>query len=467
MSFLSDAELSASRRFLISGAVWFCVGTLWGLVGAISLFAPDFFAGIPWLEFGRIRPAHTNTVLFGFIGSLLIGGILYIIPVMLRTRLQAERAANAAMWLWNAALIGVGTTLPAGQTQGREYAELIFPVKCLVVLVFLLLSYCLLLTIARRRENLLYVSVWYGTGAVVWLALLYPLGNVMWHPTTGSVGGIVDAIWLWWYGHNIFGLLVTPLAVAVAYYVVPRVAGRPLYSHTLSLIGFWTLLALYTHIGTHHLIQAPVPTWLKTVSIIDSIAMIVPVATVLVNLWMTMRGSLGNFATNVPGKMVFVGSVFYLITCVQGPMQSLPSVQRFTHFNNWVIGHAHVALVGFGGLTALGALWYVLPLVSGRKVYRMGLVALQYWLVLIGVAGFFIVLTVAGLIQGQGWLDGETVYRVLPSIAPYMGARALFGVLIVGAALIGLYNVIMTLTRGEPLEAEAPDSGDGAGRVTA
>ncbi|MBM3473778.1 MAG: cytochrome-c oxidase [Armatimonadetes bacterium] len=451
--FLPAHEHSAARRFLVSGAVWFCAGTLWGLIGAMHLAAPDFFRGIPWLEFGRIRPAHTTIVLLGFVTSALIGATLYILPVVLRTKLYGERVANLGMWVWNLAMLSGCISLPLGYTQGREYAELVFPIDCLVVIAFLCLTYSLVMTVATRHENVLYVSVWYGLGGVLWTAVLWVPGNVMWRPPGGAMIGIVDAVWLWWYGHNIFGLATTPMAVAVAYYIIPRIARKPLYSHTLSLIGFWTLLALYTHIGAHHLLQAPVPTWLKTVSVIDSVAMVVPVATVLVNLWLTMRGALREFADSWPGKLIFAGSIWYLITCIQGPLQSLPSVQRHTHFNNWVIGHAHIAVLGFAGMTALGGLWYVLPLVARRKVYSQPLIGLQYWLVLIGVAGFFVVLTAAGLIQGEVWNNGGTVYRTLPMIAPYLMARAMFGMLIIGGAFIGLYNVVMTLVRGEPHES--------------
>jgi len=446
---LPSAEHSASRRWLLSGAVWFCVGTLWGLTAAIHLVAPDLYGSVPWLEFGRIRPAHTNIVLLGFVTSTLTGAMLYVVPVVLRTKLYSERTANLGMWLWNLAMTSTAITLPLGYTQGREYAEPVFAIDCLVVLSLLCLGYCLIMTVATRREQLLYVSVWYGLGGVLWTALVYVPGNVMWHPATGSMQGIVDAVWLWWYGHNIFGLATTPMAVGLAYYVIPRLARRPLYSHTLSLIGFWTLLAFYTHIGTHHLLQAPVPSWLKTVSIVDSVAMVIPVATVLVNLWLTMRGAVGRVSGNVAGRLMFVGTIWYLITCIQGPLQSLPAVQRHVHFSNWVIGHAHIAVLGFAGFIALGGLWYTLPLVSGRRIYSLRLVGLQYWLLLIGLTGFFIVLTAAGLVQGEVWNNGGTVYRGLSMMAPFMAVRALFGVSLVAAAFVGLYNALMTIYRGE------------------
>jgi cytochrome c oxidase cbb3-type subunit 1/cytochrome c oxidase cbb3-type subunit I/II len=450
---LPAEEHSAARRFLLTSAVWFVGGTLVGMIAALALVAPDLTAGIAWLEFGRIKPVHISLVLFGFVTSGLVGGTLYVIPTMLKTRLQGERAANLALWFWNAFMVGATVTLALGYTQGRKYAEWIFPVKCLLVVALLLLLYVVITTIVARKENTLYVSVWYGAGAIAWTTLLFPLGNVMWHPATGAMSGIVDAVWLWWYGHNIFGLVITPLAVGMAYYIIPRVARQPVYSHTLSLIGFWSLIALYTHIGTHHLLQAPVPTWLKTVSIIDSFAMIVPVATALFNIWMSMRGAVARFADSYAGRYVFAGTLWYLVTCLQGPMQSLPSVQRYTHFTNWKIGHAHIAVLGFGGFIALGTLWYVLPLVARRKVYSELLLSLQYWLVLIGLTGFFLVLTVAGLIQGQGWVAGETVYRVLPSLIPYMASRAAFGVLIGTGAFVGLYNALMTVYRGEPRDA--------------
>jgi cytochrome c oxidase cbb3-type subunit I len=451
MRILSDEENSAARNYIISGAVWMCVAVLFGATTAIHLFSPDLIRHTPWLEFGRVRPVHTNIVLYGFVSMPLVGGGLYVTAMLLRRRLYSERLANLSMWLWNLALLGGMISLPLGFTQAREYAELIFPVKMFLVAAFVLLVYVFTMTLLHRQENLLYVSVWYFIGAMIWTILLYIPGNVLWHPRTGALTGTVDSIWLWFYGHNIFGLFLTPLAVGMAYYIVPRVAKAPLYGHTLSLIGFWTLLAFYTHIGSHHLLQAPIPTWLKTISVFDSIAMIIPVMTVLVNLWLTAKDSMGNFVRSVPGKFTFTGMVWYLITCVQGPLQSLPSIQVYTHFNNWVIGHSHIAALGFAGFISLGTTWYILPYVCRRRIFSMNLANLQYWLVLIGVSGFFFVLTIAGLVQGSAWVNGETVYRVLPVLSPYMGLRLMFGVLIILGAFIGLYNIIMTLRRGELL----------------
>jgi len=318
--------------------------------------------------------------------------------------------------------------------------------------VFGLMFYNLFETLRRRRENLLYVSIWYVFGALIFSFFTYLFGNAMWNPETGSITGMPDAILAWFYGHNVLGFFFTPLSVAVAYFVIPIVSRAPLYSHTLSLIGFWSILVMYSHIGTHHLLQAPAPTWLKIVAITGSIGMIIPVMTVLVNLWLTMRGRLANVHSDIGGKFVFAGTVWYLLTCLQGPLQSLPYVQRLTHFTNWVIAHAHMGVFGFAGFTALGGIYFILPRITGRPLYSRRLADVQYWLVLIGIAGFFVVLTIAGLIQGNGWLNGASVYRVLPQINLYMILRASLGVLIIGGALMGLYNILMTIygpTRGE------------------
>ncbi len=450
-----DRPKSASQAFLVAGAAWFVIGTLYGLVSAIDLVAPELFNNIPWLVFGRSRPIHVNTVIYGFVTGLLLGSGLHYVPALLRTRLWSERLGWIGCFFWQLTVLSGPLTFSFGYSQGREYAEYLWVFDASLVISVVILLFDMLMTVASREEDTLYVSVWYFVGMLVWTCGVYPIGNVMWRPATGAVPGLLDSIFLWFYGHNLPGLVLTPLALGAAYYVLPRITNTPLYSHTLSLAGFWTLVALYSHIGGHHILQAPIPNWLKVYSVVDSMAMVIPVGIVLANLWLTARGRGGAIWRDPAGRFVMAGTLWYLITCIQGPFQSLPSVQTVTHFNNWTVGHAHIAVLGFSGFIALGALWHVLPLAAGRRLYSERLVNLQFGLIVTGLAGFFAVLTIAGLIQGSAWYNGEMVYRVLPQIGVYMALRAMLGMLIASAAILGLYNAVKTITSGEPVALSA------------
>ncbi len=435
-----------ARAFCITSAFWMTLGTFMGLLGATELIAPDLLENVGWLVFGRVRPIHINVVLFGFVTPGLLSAAFYYVPRLLRTALYSEKLGVITVVVWNVAVASAAATLSLGYTQGREYAELVWWVDMLIAASFALVFFNLIMTVRRRTEKILYVSVWYACAAVILTATTYCLGNVVWKPNAGALVGIPDAILLWFYGHNIFGLLLTPLALGVAYYVIPRACRSPLYSHTLSLVGFWALFVVYTHIGTHHLLQVPVPTWLKVIAIVDSVGMVIPVMVVLINLWYTAKGKLGDIHSDVGAKFVFTGTIMYFFVSIQGSVMSLPDVQRVTHFNNWVVGHAHIGVLGFSGMIALGGIYYVLPKLTGKPLFSTFLADLQYWLILIGVVGFTIVLTVVGLIQGTAWLNGETVYRVLPEIHIYYVMRASLGLMIFISALIGGYNILRSLS---------------------
>ncbi len=442
--YLPQRHLSV-KGFCITSAFWMVMATFVGLLGATELIAPDLTANIGWLVFGRIRPIHINLVLFGFVTPGLFAAAFYYFPRLLRTALFSETLGVITVISWNITLVAVVISLALGYTQGREYAEMIWPIDLMILGAFTLVFFNLTMTVKRRREPILYVSVWYVLAATVLTAVTYALGNVIWRPNSGALVGIPDAIILWFYGHNVFGLLLTPLAAGVTYYVIPRACRTPLYSHTLSLLGFWALIVVYTHIGTHHLLQVPVPTWLKVIAIVDSVAMIIPVMAFLINIWFTVKGKLGDIHADIGAKFVFTGTIMYFFVSIQGSMMSLPQVQRVTHFNNWVVGHAHIGVLGFAGMIALGGLYYILPKITNRPLYSRFLADLQYWLVLIGVVGFTIVLTIAGLIQGSGWLNGETVYRLLAEIHVYYVLRASLGLMVFIGAVIGLYNIVRTL----------------------
>jgi cytochrome c oxidase cbb3-type subunit 1/cytochrome c oxidase cbb3-type subunit I/II len=421
------------------------VATFYGLLGATELMAPDLTENMGAIVFGRVRPTHINLVLIGFVTPGLLGAAFYFIPRLLRTRLYSEKLGIVTVVAWNVALVGIVATLAMGKTQGREYAELIWPLDIMVVLAFALIFFNFIMTVKQRREPILYVSVWYMLAGTILTACTYALGNVIWRPDSGALVGIPDAILLWFYGHNVFGLLLTPLSAAVAYYVIPRATRTPLYSHTLSLLGFWSLIVVYTHLGTHHLLQVPVPTWLKVVAIVDSVAMVIPVMAFLINIWYTAKGKLGEIHADIGAKFVFTGTIMYFFVSIQGSMMSLPDVQRVTHFNNWVVAHAHIGVLGFAGMISLGGVYYVVPKLVGRPLFSRFLADFQYWMILIGVVGFTVVLTIAGLIQGNAWINGETIYRVLPEIHIYYVVRAALGLIIFSSAVLGFYNIIRTL----------------------
>ena len=415
-----------AKAFTLTAAAWFAAATSFGMIAAGYLIAPDFGANIEFIHFGRVRPMHVNAVLFGFVTPGLLAAAFYYIPKLLRTPLFSHKLGVFTAIFWNITVLCGMIGIAMGYTQGREYAELPWSVDVMVVISFVMVVINFLLTIRKRTEPILYVSIWYITAAVVLTSCTYILGNVIWKPDTGALRGIPDAILLWFYGHNVFGLLLTPMGLGVAYYVLPIVTRSPLYSHTLSLIGFWSLIIVYTHIGTHHLLQVPVPTWLKTIGIVDSIAMVIPVMVVLINLWYTVKGKLGSIQSDIAAKFIFTGTIYYFFVNIQGSMMSLPVVQRITHYNNWVVAHAHIGVLGFAGVTALGGLYFILPRI-------------------IGITGFAIVLTIVGLIQGNAWYNGETLYRTLPEIQPYYVARASLGLFIMAGAYLGLYNVIRSL----------------------
>lgn len=440
----------------MASAIWFFIATIGGFFLASWMIAPELplYKNISWLVFSRIRPVHTNMMIFGFAGSALMGAMYYYVPHLARTPLYSRRIGQITNWIWNLGVLVGSITLMMGYSQGREYAEYIWPIDIAVLVAFILTFYNLLKTVAARKEKVLYVSIWYAFGSMIFIFWIYFFGNAVWNPRTGAITGMPDGILAWFYGHGVVGLFLTPLAVGLSYYIIPIVTRSPLFSHTLSLVGFWTILMFYPHIGTHHLLQTPAPTWLKVVAITGSIGMLIPVLIVLVNLWLTMRGRFKYIHQDIGGKFVFAGLVWYMIVCLQGPFQALPMVQRVTHLTNWVIGHSHIAVLGFSGFIGLGGIYFIIPRITNRPLYSTKLADIQYWLVLLGLGGFFVVLTMAGLIQGSGWLNGEVVYKILPELHVYFVFRLGFGILILSGALIGLYNIMRSLFGSRSVEEQ-------------
>ena len=281
----------AVKLWFLFSVLWFAFFTTFGFVLAIKFFFPTFLGDASWLTFGVIRPAHVNGVLFGFVSSGLLGAMFYIVPRLAAVKLYKPRLAYLTPILWNASvLIGVILILLGG-SQGREYAELPWAIDVAVEFTLILMAIIVIGTIVHRTEKKLYVSAWYYAGTMIWFPIVYFIGNVMWHPATGALNGIQDAMFNWYYGHNVLGLWFTTLGIPAVYYAIPRIIKRPLYSHLLSLISFFSIAFFYTGVGAHHLLQAPIPEWAKTIAVVMTILMMVPVLAFATNIILTMRGS--------------------------------------------------------------------------------------------------------------------------------------------------------------------------------
>ncbi|MGW8251017.1 MAG: cbb3-type cytochrome c oxidase subunit I, partial [Anaerolineales bacterium] len=340
-------ENSASTNFMLSAAVWLVIGVLMGLTLALEFVFPDLFRGIPWLVFSRLRQAHTNTVMFAWLSGGMMGLWLYIVPRLTGRKLWSELLGNICVLLWNLVLLVGIIGILLSYTQSREYAELIWVIDVGVMVVLILNLINIYVTIANRVERKLYVSLWYISGTLIWMPLLYFIGNVMWNPPTGALTGIDDTIFNWFYGHNVLGLWFTPFGFGLWYYFIPKLTKRALYSVTLSLISFFSIAFFYTGVGGHHLLWAPIPYWLKTIAVADSIGMILPVVAFMVNIFMTMRGNWNRFMTSIPLRYVVTGWAAYILVSYQGSHQALRGVNLITHFTQYVPGHAHLSLMFF------------------------------------------------------------------------------------------------------------------------
>ena len=438
-------ENSASVNFMLSAAVWVILGVLMGLTLALQFVFPDLFRGIPWLVFSRLRQAHVNTVLFAWLSGAMMGMWLYIVPQLTGRRLWSEPLGNVTAILWNLALLAGIVGLLTAHTQSREYAEMIFGIDVAVTIVLLLNMTNILMTIRHRTEPKLYVSLWYITGTVMWFPLLYFIGNVMWNPPSGALTGIDDAIFNWFYGHNVLGLWFTTGLLAVIYYVVPREARTPLYSHVLSLIAFWGIAFFYTGVGGHHLLWAPIPHWLKTIAVADSFGMILPVVAFMMNIFLTMRGNWNRFMTSIPLRFVITGWAAYILVSYQGSHQAMRSINLITHFTQYVPAHAHLSLLFFAASTLMGGLYYAIPRIFKCQIFSRKLANVSYGLYAIGFVFFFTGFVLTGLVQGTNWLhQGLPIWSVLPGLRPYMAMRASGGVLVVLGFVVFSFNILAT-----------------------
>ncbi|MCF6092683.1 cbb3-type cytochrome c oxidase subunit I [Microaerobacter geothermalis] len=446
----SKAENSAAKNFWYSSIFWLIISMLAGLVVAIKQINPNFLGGVPWLSYGRIRPIHTNGVLFAWLSMTYIAALFYMIPKLLRTPLWSERMGNITCFLWNILIILAVITLASGITTGVEYAELILPLDIYVAVGVAMVAINVFMTIAKREEKQLYVSIWYFVGSLLWLPLVYVVGNV----PSQLIGGAPQANMNWFYGHNAIGLWFTTVGIGQIYYLLPKLTGKPLYSHKLSLIGFWTIATFYVWNGPHHLVNAPIPVWLMKAGIIPSILLIIPVWTVLANVVGTMKGAWHKVSEDVGLKFIITGSIFYLLACLQGPFQSLMTVSAVVKYTQWVVGHAHMAPFAAFSFVSFAAIYYAIPRITGRQLYSKSLQNWHYWFSLLGFIIFAFSLWIAGIIQGFSWINGDPFTESLVVIKPLLVARAVGGTMMILAQFFFAYNIFKTVTTGARLETK-------------
>ena len=453
----------AVKLWFLMAVLWFAVFTTFGLLLAIKFFFPTFLTDAAWLTFGVVRPAHVNGVLFGFVSSALLGAMLYIVPRLSARKLAFPRFALATPILWNGAVLtGIILILFGGQSQGREYAELPWGVDIAVIATLLILAFVVIGTIVKRKEKKLYVSLWYYAGTMLWFPIVYFIGNVMWHPATGALNGIQDAMFNWYYGHNVLGLWFTTLGIPAMYYAIPRIIKRPLYSHLLSLISFFSIAFFYTGVGGHHLLQAPIPEWVKTIAVVMTVLMLVPVLAFATNIILTMRGS-GKKVLKSPILMfIMFGFACYILASVQGTFQGVRVMNQYLHFSQWPVGHSHLALLGGFGFIAAGLAFWIVPHTLKSKIFSFSMLKTSWWVGSIGFMLFFLAMSIAGLIANANWWSHINVVETLPTLRIPFVVRAVTGGMVVVAAYMVAINVIGTFVKGRdplPLEHHARPEG--------
>lgn len=435
-------EDKSARWFIYTSIAFFLITIIIGLIMAIKFIAPEFLGGIGALSFGRIRAIHTNGVLFGWLLAADMGLCYYIVPRLAGVKLFSEKLGMWTLYLWIVILLGAVVTLGMGDTQGKEYLELNSFLDILVTIAWVMFGINIFGTIAKRKYENMYASLWYIMGTILWTAVLWIVANLP------VYSGVNDANVNWWFGHNAVGLIFTPVGLAIAYYFIPKSTGNPLYSHKLSLIGFWTIAFLYIWTGAHHIIFGPIPTWLQTIAILFSISLLIPVWTAVTNFYGTLRGkwAQGNYVV----KFFIAGTTFYLLTCFQGPMHSLRTVNQIVSKTDWIVGHAHMAVFGAFTFFALGGIYYALPKILKRPLYSEKMAEWHFWLSFVGFLGFAISLWIGGFVQGLQWMDYTISFLdTVKAMFPYYMVRMFSAILMVAAQLMFAFNIWQTVRGGE------------------
>jgi cytochrome c oxidase cbb3-type subunit 1 len=442
------------RIWLYWGMFWLMAMPTVGVTISAMFNFPDYLGTSEYLTFGRLRPVHVNGVIFGSFSALFIGLCYYLVPRLSGVRVHAERLGYWMAWAWNVVLALGLLSLPLGYNQGLEAGELPFLADLLLLVLIAAMTWQFTVTIANRVEPQLYVSLWYLLATFWWTTINMILGTFI---LPYTIPGINSAAFHGLFIHYIVGLWITPAGYVLIYYYLPVSARNPLFSHKLSLVGFWSLALFYPFVGIHHYLYSPIADWAETLAIITSMLLIIPVWTVVVNFFGTMNGRWHTFGQNLPAKFLIMGTIMYLFGCFQGSTEALRMIQQPTHFTDFVISHSHLTVFGTFVVWAIGGLVYTWPKLFGRELWSFRMGNWSFWLITAGISTMGLVLTAGGLQQGYMWMDGsEWLNSILP-MSPYWFVRTLAGLSMdIGMTLL-VFNLMMTALRRPAEEArEAP-----------
>lgn len=445
------------RQFVIMTIVWGIVGMLVGVVIAAQLWLPVLNLDIPWLTYGRLRPLHTNAVIFAFGGSGLIGTSLYVVQRTCHVRLISDKLASSVFWGWQLVIVAAAITLPLGWTQGKEYAELEWPIDILITLVWVAYAVLFFGTIGKRRVSHIFVANWFYGAFILTIAVLHIVNNLSVPITLGKsypiYSGAVDAMVQWWYGHNAVGFFLTAGFLGMMYYFVPKQAEGPVYSYRLSIVHFWALIAIYMWAGPHHLHYTALPDWLQSIGMVFSLILLAPSWGGMINGMMTLSGAWHKLRTDPVLKFMIVALSFYGMSTFEGPMMSIKTVNALSHYTDWTVGHVHAGALGWVAMMTIGSLYCLIPrLVGEKEMFSIKAIDIHFWTSTIGVVLYISSMWIAGVMQGLMWRafndDGTLTYSFIESLVatyPYYAIRLLGGALFLSGMFFMAWNTWKTM----------------------
>ncbi|MEL6868263.1 MAG: cytochrome-c oxidase, cbb3-type subunit I [Pseudomonadota bacterium] len=447
------------RQFALATVLWGVVGMLVGVIIAAQLIWPALSFDLPFLTYSRLRPLHTNAVIFAFGGSALFASTYYVVQRTCHVRLAFDKLAAFTFWGWQAVIVLAAVTLPLGITQSKEYAELEWPIDLLIAVVWVSFAIVFLVTIGRRRVKHIYVANWFFAAFIITVAVLHIFNNlaipVSLTKSYPIYSGVVDGMMQWWYGHNAVGFFLTAGFLGMMYYFVPKQAGRPIYSYRLSVVHFWALIAIYMWAGPHHLHYTSLPDWAQSLGMVFSLILLAPSWGGMINGMMTLSGAWHKLRSDPVLKFMIVALSFYGMSTFEGPMMSIKTVNALSHYTDWTIGHVHSGALGWVAMMTIGSMYCLIPRLYGKtEMYSSRLINIHFWMATIGVVLYAASMWVSGIAQGLMWRaindDGTLTYSFIESLKftyPYYGIRLLGGLLFFLSMFLMVYNVWRTIPR--------------------